>query len=60
MSGSVREWCEESKSGDGYRVLRGGSWRMMSYESFLSNRRTYLSAARDDDIGFRVARNAEE
>jgi formylglycine-generating enzyme required for sulfatase activity len=72
MSGNVYEWVEDSyhpnynKSptdgsvwlGNGYeRVLRGSSWTGTQQDERASGRERNLPVYRDDDDGFRLARN---
>jgi formylglycine-generating enzyme required for sulfatase activity len=72
MNGNVFEWVEDSfhpnynKSpvdgsiwqGNGYeRVLRGGSWNGLPQDERAAGRERNLPVYRDDDDGFRVARN---
>ncbi len=70
MSGNVLEWCQDwfgtyasgaqtnptgPSSGDS-RVLRGGSWNLISTYCRASTRNTSSPVFRDHFIGFRVAR----
>jgi formylglycine-generating enzyme required for sulfatase activity len=72
MTGNVFEWVEDSyhsnynKSpvdgsawqGNGYeRVLRGSSWNGMPQDERAAGRERNLPVYRDDDDGFRIARN---
>lgn len=73
MSGNVWQWCsdwfneEYYKSTDvenpqgpvkeDFRVCRGGSWWSDMHNCRVSNRDRYPADAKDDDVGFRLARD---
>ncbi len=73
MSGNVWEWCKDwsaleyyqqnIKTNPGkqimgeYRVLRGGSWASSPVNCRASNRSMVNAISRDNDTGFRVARD---
>jgi formylglycine-generating enzyme required for sulfatase activity len=73
MSGNVYEWCSDRYvetyyssspltdpqgpwSGE-YRVVRGGSWSSYARRCRVSNRNKLTPADRDDNFGFRLARD---
>lgn len=73
MSGNVFQWCsdwfddkyyskspEENPQGpgrDSYRTCRGGSWWSEEKECRVAHRDRYPPDARDDDVGFRIAKD---
>lgn len=73
MSGNVWQWCSdwfesnyyssspqdnpELTRGEVYRVCRGGSWWGEAKDCRVSNRDRYPPDAKDDDVGFRLARD---
>lgn len=73
MSGNVWQWCsdwfddkyyskspEENPQGPGresYRSCRGGSWWSEEKDCRVTNRDRYPPDARDDDVGFRIAKD---
>ncbi|MCX5655678.1 MAG: formylglycine-generating enzyme family protein [Planctomycetota bacterium] len=72
MHGNVYEWCADwygaypkgsvtdpsgPATGNGLRVLRGGSWDLVDTGNFrCAFRDNYVPAGRDRDVGFRCAR----
>jgi len=70
MSGNVWEWCWDWKgdyqsgsqtnprgtNSGSYRVLRGGSWRLIAEDSRVANRDFYTPGNRFVDLGFRLVR----
>jgi formylglycine-generating enzyme len=60
MSGNVQEWVFNTWEGERSprRVIRGGSWYDRAWSSRVSFRYRGRASLRDDDIGFRMARNA--
>jgi formylglycine-generating enzyme required for sulfatase activity len=73
MSGNVWQWCQDGFDEAYYshspadnptgpvkslhRVVRGGSWWSENDKCRVSNRDRYPADARDDDVGFRLARD---
>jgi formylglycine-generating enzyme required for sulfatase activity len=51
MAGNVREWVEEKG------VVRGGSWYSFPVFLRVSDRSQYGGEDRDDNYGFRCARD---
>ncbi|MBF0146321.1 MAG: formylglycine-generating enzyme family protein [Magnetococcales bacterium] len=49
-------WLDEGESDDGYRVIRGGSWRDLARISRVASRIRHSTGHRIDNLGFRCAR----
>ena len=72
MSGNVREWCYDwygtvntgtetaptGASSGSYRVRRGGCWLYSAYSASVSRRGSVDPYDRNNDLGFRVVRQA--
>ncbi len=65
MAGNVAQWCADqyARTGDStdYRVIRGGSCRDVSPETYRTSRRDYLApSAKIDVVGFRYVLDAKD
>jgi len=62
MLGNVFEWCwdlYDPQVYGTYRVLRGGGWFDEPWSCRASVRRRSMTSYRIDDVGFRLARGAQ-
>ncbi len=63
MLGNVWEWCSDIYDATvygAYRIIRGGGWSDEPRGCMATNRRrSHPVAFRIDDLGFRIARNAD-